>query len=99
MKNYITFSEALEKLKQGHRACRKHWKGKGNFIFLEFGCVSKENKYKEIQGIHKSMFEVYQGDICTRMPIITFRDTRGSLNCWNPTHADLLSKDWEISDL
>jgi hypothetical protein len=97
MKNYFSFSQALEELKKGNSVQRKHWKGKGNYVYIEKGCTSKSNKYREMNGVSKVFFDTYDGEIITRMPNLCFRDTTGNLNNgWQPNANDMLSEDWCI---
>lgn len=99
MKNYFNFSQAIEELKNGNAVQRKWWKGKGNYIYLEKGCVSKGNKYREVSGVSKSFFDVYDGDIITRMPNICFRDTNNHINNgYQPNCNDMLAEDWCLVD-
>jgi hypothetical protein len=96
----MNFSQALEELKKGNVVQRKFWKGKGNYIFIDKGCLSKNNKYQKINGISKFYFDIYESDIITKLPNICFRDTTGSLNNgWQPNCNDLLSDDWSLINI
>lgn len=94
-KDYFSFSKAIEELKSGRPVQRKFWKGKGNYIFIEHGRVSKEHRHREIAGIPKVFFAIYETDIVTRLPNICFRDTNGNMNNgWQPNANDMLADDW-----
>ena len=97
---YLNFSEAVIKLKEGERLQRKFWMGKGNYIYLEEGAISRYDKYADkpqIQGIPAKLFIKYQEGIETTMPYLIFRDTCGSFTFgWSPTAADIFAEDWCI---
>jgi len=97
---YLTFSEVVIKLKEGKRVQRKFWIGKGNYIYLEEGAISRYDKYADkpqIQGVPAKLFIKYQEGVETTMPYLIFRDTCGSFTFgWSPTAADIFAEDWCI---
>lgn len=97
MVQYISFSQGLEELKKGNVIQRKWWKGKNNYIYLGKGKVSSNFKFKDISGVSRRHFDIFDGDIVTTHPNIVFRDTNGCFNNgWQPNCNDMLSNDWCI---
>jgi len=99
MKNYFSFSQAIEEIKKGNTVQRKWWRGKGNYIYLEKGVISSDYKYKEVNCLPKFLFNVYQEGVITKLPYIVFSDTTNCLNVgWQPNANDMLANDWCLVD-
>ena len=82
----MTFSEALEKVKNGAKAAREGWNGKGQYIELAT-CISYKNLNGEvINPNHKTMGN----------NAIAFVGTSGVQLGWLASQADMLSEDWKI---
>lgn len=82
----MTFSEALELLKQGCRVARTGWNGKGMYLFLSppVGCQA----YKRFTG--KSINDL--------QPFIVMRAADGTLVPWLASQTDMLVEDWIMVD-
>ena len=76
----MTFSEALNKLKEGHHVKRSGWNGKDQYLVL--GDLAWA---KDIQGY------IYQSD-----KAIIFVGSRGIQIGWLASQADMLTDDWEV---
>ena len=81
----MTFGEALEKVKNGAKAAREGWNGKGQYIELA-KCISYVNSEgKVINPQHKSMGN----------NAIAFVGTSGVQLGWLASQADMLAEDWK----
>lgn len=87
MASNLTFSEALEHLKQNHRVWREGWNGKGMFLFIVRGDTVKgviDERYGEDWG--KPEREVHDA--------IYMQTAQGSLVPWLASQTDMLANDW-----
>lgn len=96
----LTFGDALAALKEGKRAAREGWNGKGMFIFLNKGSVaSLPERDTTIEGISDHLFELGDDGTVTRLPNLNMRAASGStVTGWLASQTDLLAEDWEILD-
>lgn len=100
----MTFSEALEQLKQGKKLKRKNWNGKDQFIFLIHG--------KDIQTAYSAWMrdywtEDYSGDILSLFvdnrdikltDLLAIKTTSNQIQLgWLASQTDMLSDDWEVA--
>jgi hypothetical protein len=85
----MTFSEALEAVKDGEKCTRKGWNGPGQFIFLVPGSTFKVNR-APLLGIYPEGTEI------NYHPHIDMRNAQGVIVPWLASQGDLLSDDWEI---
>jgi hypothetical protein len=98
----ITFGEAIEAVRKGHRAARAGWNGKGMFIYLTRGNVAPavdEAKPASLEGIPYTSghFAVGDRDTVTRLPHICMRAASGAtVTGWLASQTDMLACDWEI---
>lgn len=83
----MTFSEALELIKQGKKLARENWNGKDMFVFL----------------VHGSEFEVNRAplnafyEMGTKVKYhahIDMKTAQGYVVPWLASQSDLLSDDW-----
>lgn len=93
----LTFGQALEHLKSGHKIARKGWNGKGMFLFLlEGGSIPKS-------AIHdpklKEVLEDNGSDHFEALPSIRMKTADDKiLTGWLASQTDMLSEDWVIFD-
>lgn len=86
----LTFGEAIEALKAGHRVARKGWNGKGMFVFLVQGS-------NDLAKLHGYGFGEYLGEPSFRDAM--FMKTVGNqLVPWTVSQSDALAEDWEITE-
>ena len=80
----MTFGEALEALKDGHRASREGWNGKNQYIEL-----ASHISYKTASGdvINCEHFAIGN-------KAIAFVGTSGVQMGWLASQADMLAEDW-----
>lgn len=84
----MTFSRALQIIKQGGRVARKGWNGKGMFIFLVPGSRFVVNR-APLLGIYPEGTEIeYHAHI-------DMKTAQGYVVPWLASQADLLADDWE----
>ena len=100
MKERHTFGDALAALKEGKRAAREGWNGKGMFIYLNRGSVAVlPERDTTIEGISDHLFELGDNGTVTRLPNLNMRAATGStVTGWLASQTDLLAEDWEILD-
>lgn len=83
----LTFSQALEHIKNGVRMSRAGWNGKGMFVFLVPGSTFKVSR-PPLMGIYPEGTEIrYQSHI-------DMKTADGTVVPWLASQTDLLSDDW-----
>ena len=85
----MSFSEALEKLKEGHKLTRSGWNGKGMFVFLVSG-----SQFVVSRPPLNTLFP--EGTEITYQPHIDLATTTGVVGVWQPSMGDVMATDWEI---
>lgn len=85
----MTFSEALERVKSGQRACRAGWNGKGMFIFLVPGSTFQVNR-PPLLGIYP------EGTIINYHAHVDMKTVDGQVVPWLCSQTDMLADDWMI---
>lgn len=93
----MTFSEALEQLKQGKKLKRKNWNGKGQFIFLVRGASVKKaimNFRYETDKPVTLIDDIKENSVSDLLAIKTTSD-QIQLG-WLASQTDMLSDDWEV---
>jgi hypothetical protein len=85
----MNFSDALTKIKEGHRLARAGWNGKGMFVFLVAGSHFKVNREPLLSILGEGTEVTYRPhiDICT---------ADGSISVWQPSMGDVMAEDWEV---
>lgn len=87
MPEIMTFSEALEHIKNGDRVARSGWNGKEMFLFLVPGSTFQVNR-APLLGIYPEGTEI------NYLSHIDLRTANGSIVPWLASQADLLEDDW-----
>lgn len=85
----MTFSEALERIKQGDRVARLGWNGRGMFIFLVPGSTFQVNR-PPLLGIYREGTEITYGSH------IDMRTADNKIVPWIASQTDLLADDWLV---
>jgi hypothetical protein len=88
MKN-LSFSTALDLLKQGERVRRAGWNGKGMFIFLVPGSTFVVNREPLLSILGEGTKVEYHGHI-------DMKTAQGYVVPWLASQADMLDEDWEL---
>lgn len=84
----MTFSEALELIKDGHCVARSGWNGKGMFIFLVKGSTFMVNR-EPLQSI------LGEGTVVNYLPHIDMKTADGSIVPWLASQTDIMAEDWD----
>ncbi|WP_266364217.1 DUF2829 domain-containing protein [Tellurirhabdus rosea] len=101
MQKGLNYGQALEALKQGKRASREGWNGKGMFIFQRPGDVLAKDflpKVKSLPDTVKAFLETQQRDIEFLPYLCMWSATGEVVNGWLASQTDMLSADWCILD-
>ena len=88
----LTFGEALEFLKEGHRLARDGWNGKNMFIVYQKG-------YPEGIPCNKNTAEAFgypEGYLFKCRPYLQMRCVDGTHQMWTASQSDILSEDWYV---
>lgn len=90
----MNFGKAIEALKEGKKAARRGWNGKGMFIYLVRGSqVDRTSLRNEARDLFGGGVDDMV-DICSH---IDMRAADGSLVIgWLASQTDMLSDDWEL---
>lgn len=83
----MSFSEALVCVKAGYRMQREGWNGKGMFVFLVPGSVSKVNREPLLSILGEGTEVKYHGHV-------DMRTADGQIVPWLVSQTDLLAEDW-----
>lgn len=85
----LTFEEVLPKIKNGKKAARAGWNGKGMFVFLVPGSTFKVNR-PPLLGIYPEGTEInYHGHV-------DMKTADNMVVPWLVSQTDLLAEDWGI---
>jgi hypothetical protein len=84
----MNFSDALTKIKTGHKLTRSGWNGTGMFVFLVPGSRFAVNR-PPLLGILES------GVMVNYNHHIDILGADGSISTWLPSIGDLMSEDWD----
>lgn len=83
----MNFSDALERIKEGQRAARSGWNGRGMFVFLVPGSRFEVNR-APLLGIYPA------GTVINYQPHIDIRTADGQVVPWQASQSDILADDW-----
>lgn len=83
----MSFSQALERVKDGHRVAREGWNGKDMYIFLVPGSVFKVNREPLLSMLGEGTEVQYHAHI-------DMKTAQGYVVPWLASQADLLANDW-----
>ena len=87
MGKLLTFSQALELIKDGKRVSRSGWNGKNMFLFLVPGSTFKVNREPLLTILGEGTDVDYHAHI-------DMRTADGTIVPWLASQTDLLSDDW-----
>lgn len=88
----ITFSKALEAVKEGRKISREGWNGKGMFVVYQ-------KAYPQGIPINKNTSEatgIPEGTICRFHPYLMMCTVDGSFVPWLASQTDILADDWSV---
>lgn len=91
----LTFGEALRAMKQGHRAARAGWNGKGMWICLGAGQV--ELPAEHFWNKHTRAFAFENGGTADVLPYFIMKTADNKiLMGWLASQTDMVAEDWEV---
>lgn len=95
----MTFSEALDAMKLGHRVAREGWNGKGMFVWINPGSYPNDGRdQSHVNGVSFEFFERGDKDTSVRMPCFNMRAADGSTVVgWLASQTDMLAEDWVLA--
>lgn len=88
----MTFEQVLPLMKQGEKAFRSGWNGKGMYAVVQKG-------YPDGIPCNKQTAEAWglkEGDLFRVRPYFQLKCVDGTHAMWVPSGSDLLADDWEI---
>lgn len=85
------FSGVLKAIKNGCKAARRGWNGKGMFLFLVPGSTFNVNR-PPLLGIYE------EGTKIDYRPHIDMKTANGEIVPWVASQSDILADDWYIVD-
>lgn len=88
----MDFSAALKGLKQGYKAWRSGWNGKGMFLFLVPGSRITVGEGKPLSAAFTPGMEV------NYLPHIDIKTAQGDVVPWLASQTDILATDWIVGD-
>ena len=86
----MDFSAALKGLRQGYKARRAGWNGKGMFIFLVPGSQITVAEGKPLAAAFPA------GETVNYLPHIDMRTAQGDVVPWLASQTDILGVDWIV---
>lgn len=93
--NIMNFGQAIEAMKQGAKAARKGWNGKGMFVVYQKGYPDgipcNEQTAKAFGYEVGSLFKV--------RPYLQMRCADGTHQMWTASQTDILAEDWYVIEL
>lgn len=92
----FSFSEALDRVKQGRQMARLGWNGSGQFVFVVHGSDQShpDERAGLLSGIRASLFAFGDRGTSRRLPHVALHNTRGESVPWAPSQTDMLAEDW-----
>jgi hypothetical protein len=90
---HLTFGEAIELLKLGHRVTRSGWNGVGMWLALTQGQVVPAEKF---WNEHNKAFAQSNGGHASVQPYITMKTAKGLIVPWLASQGDMLDEDWML---
>ncbi len=101
----LSFSSALQHLKQGRMIRREGWNGKGLFVFMQVPSVIGKDIVPKMQSLPQSVKNEFQRRFDTPSEQIAeiYYDNQLALvnpsnliTGWSPSVSDVLSDDWTV---
>lgn len=84
----LSFGQAIDAMKSGHKCCRTGWNGKHQYIELAKDISYKNSRGEVINAEHAAIGN----------HAIAFVGTSGVQLGWLASQADMLADDWQIVD-
>ncbi len=96
MNGGLTFGDAIEALKAGHRVARQGWNGKD--MWLSLTCDGgREVAAENFWSTHNAAYAESRGGVATVLPAITMKTATGEILIgWLASQSDILASDWVV---
>ncbi|WP_413516016.1 DUF2829 domain-containing protein [Carnobacterium maltaromaticum] len=88
----MKFENVLPLLKQGEKAFRSGWNGKGMYVVRQKGYPDGIPSNKQTA----EAWDLKEGDLFKVEPYLQIKNANGSHAMWVPSVGDIFAEDWEI---
>lgn len=88
----MKFGQVVELLKEGEKAFRLGWNGKGMFVVYQKGYPDGIPCNKQTA----AAWGLNEGDLFKVEPYLQIKTANGSHAMWVPSINDVLAEDWEV---
>ena len=88
----MKFENVLPLLKQGEKAFRLGWNGRGMYVFRQKGYPDGIPSNKQTA----EAWDLKEGDLFKVEPYLRIKNANGSHAMWVPSVGDIFAEDWEI---
>jgi len=96
MTNNLTFSQALDALKNGNAVRRAGWNGKG--MWISYGKGNPALEAEKFWNPHTRAFAEQNGGVAEVLPYIIMKTADNKiLMGWLASQSDMLANDWELA--
>jgi hypothetical protein len=95
----MTFSDAIEVLKQGGAVRRSGWNGKGLWVIKQVPARITEDVIPKMQSLPQSAKDLIlkdKGFIDYTCQCLIYNENTGRADSWVPSISDVFAEDWEI---
>ena len=90
--NTLSFEEVLPLIKQGKKAYREGWNGRGMFVVRQKGYPAGIPCNKQTA----EAWDLNEGDLFKVNPYLQIKNADGSHAMWVPSIGDIFANDWKI---
>lgn len=88
----MKFENVLPLLKQGEKAFRLGWNGRGMYVVRQKGYPDGIPSNKQTA----EAWDLKEGDLFKVEPYLQIKNANGSHAMWVPSIGDIFAEDWEI---
>ncbi|WP_420999964.1 DUF2829 domain-containing protein [Carnobacterium maltaromaticum] len=88
----MKFENVLPLLKQGEKAFRLGWNGRGMYVVRQKGYPDGIPSNKQTA----EAWDLKEGDLFKVEPYLQIKNANGSHAMWVPSVGDIFAEDWEI---
>lgn len=88
----MTFEKVLPLIKEGSKAFRTGWNGRGMFVVMQ-------KAYPDGIPCNKQTAKAWglqEGDLFKCNPYMQIKNANGSHSMWVPSIGDIFAEDWEV---
>lgn len=88
----MKFENVLPLLKQGEKAFRLGWNGRGMYVVRQKGYPDGIPSNKQTA----EAWDLKEGDLFKVEPYLQIKNANGSHAMWVPSVGDIFAEDWEV---